>query len=200
MNGTTNISDLPMEQSLQQPQHQQQSSQPQQQQQQQQQQQLSQQQQPNVSLDQTTINQIVSGLQHASQSGSTQLPSRDIPMETATHTTDPATQPNYIPQAASTEDYISNQEQTNDIIASYNKNTRTDSLDDLYSEIQMPLLLAVLYFLFQLPFFEKTLFRYFPALFSTTGEMNVQGYLFTSSLFGIVFHMLNKITTYFGAF
>ena len=32
-----------------------------------------------VSLDQTTINQIVSGLQQASSTGATQLASRDIP-------------------------------------------------------------------------------------------------------------------------
>ena len=32
--------------------------------------------------------------------------------------------------------------------------------DSLYDELQAPLLLAVLYFLFQLPFFKKTVFKY----------------------------------------
>ena len=37
-----------------------------------------------ISLDQTTISQIVNGLQQASITGSTQLPSRDISMNTNT--------------------------------------------------------------------------------------------------------------------
>jgi len=51
-----------------------------------------------TSLDQTTISQIVNGLQQASYSGATQLPSRDIPMNTSEHNIDPQIQPNYIPQ------------------------------------------------------------------------------------------------------
>ena len=43
---------------------------------------------PNFSLDQSTISQIVSGLQQAAKAGSTQLPSRDIPMNTSGHSND----------------------------------------------------------------------------------------------------------------
>ena len=43
----------------------------------------------------------------------------------------------------------------------YNKNIeRNGQLDDIYKEIQVPLLLAVLYFLFQLPIFKKYLLYY----------------------------------------
>jgi hypothetical protein len=70
----------------------------------------------------------------------------------------------------------------------------------MYNEIQTPLLLAVLYFLFQLPFFKKNLFTYFPILFSVDGNLNINGFLFTSILFGLIFYMLNKITTHFGKF
>ena len=112
-----------------------------------------------VSLDQTTINQIVSGLQQASATGITQLSSRDIPMLTSDHSTDPHIQPNYIPPPQNNIDYIKDYEQTNDIINDYNNNyQRQNSLDDIYNEIQTPLLLAVLYFLFQLPFFKNFLF------------------------------------------
>ena len=61
-----------------------------------------------LSLDQTTISQIVSGLQQASLTGSTQLPSRDIPMSTSGITTDPYVQPNYVPEIARQPDYIKN--------------------------------------------------------------------------------------------
>jgi len=52
---------------------------------------------PNLSLDQTTINQIVSGIQQASISGATQLSSRDIPMVTTNLSNDAQVQPNYVP-------------------------------------------------------------------------------------------------------
>ena len=154
------------------------------------------------SLDQTTINQIVNGLQQATLSGSTQLPSRDIPMTTTSHSNDPQIQPNYVPPPPQQHnDYITDYEQTNDMVNSYNSNLkRQNNLDDAYNEIQTPLLLAVLYFLFQLPFFRKFLFSYFPILFSNDGNFNINGFLFTSILFGLVFYLLNKTTSYFGVF
>jgi hypothetical protein len=155
----------------------------------------------NFSLDQTTISQIVNGLQQASISGATQLPSRDIPMNTNGHSNDAQVQPNYVPLAERQMDYIKDYEQTSDMIDNYNKNVnRNNSLDDMYNEIQTPLLLAVLYFLFQLPFFKRFLFGYFPVLFSNDGNYNINGFLFTSTLFGILFYLLNKITNHFGAF
>ena len=154
-----------------------------------------------LSLDQSTISQIVNGLQQASISGVTQLPSRDIPMTTTHHSTDPQIQPNYVPQPQTPIDYIRNYEQTSDMIDEYNKNARQqNSLDDMYNEIQIPLLLAVLYFLFQLPFFRKFLFSYFPILFSNDGNFNINGFLFSSVLFGLLFYILNKVTNHFGAF
>lgn len=154
-----------------------------------------------LSLDQTTISQIVSGLQQASLTGATQLPSRDIPMTTTGHSNDAQVQPNYVPQPQSQIDYIKNSEQTSDMIDDYNRGTQQqNSLDDMYNEIQTPLLLAVLYFLFQLPFFRKFLFHYFPILFSNDGNLNINGFLFISSIFGLSFYLLNKITNHFAAF
>ena len=155
-----------------------------------------------LSLDQTTISQIVNGLQQASISGATQLQSRDIPMTTSGHNIDPNIQPNYVPPPPQTDaDYIKNYEQSSDMINDYNKNTqRQNSLDDTYNEIQTPLLLAVLYFLFQLPFFRKFLFSYFPVLFSNDGNFNINGFVFTSVLFGLIFYLLNKLTNHFSSF
>lgn len=152
-------------------------------------------------LDEATISQIVSGLQNASRNGATQLPSRDISMSTIGISNDPHVQPNYVPPPQDNTDYIRNYEQTSDMINDYNKNTQdNNSLDDMYNEIQVPLLLAVMYFLFQLPFFRKILFGYFPILFSTDGNMNINGFLFTSALFGLIYYMINKITNRFGVF
>ena len=155
----------------------------------------------NISLDQTTISQIVNTLQQASISGATQLPSRDIPMTTATRMNDPQIHPNYIPQVSNNVDYISNQDSHSEMINKYNMQVdHRNSLDDMYNEIQTPLLLAVLYFLFQLPFFRRFLFNYFPLLFSNDGNYNINGFIFCSILFGLLFYTLNKITNHFSTF
>ena len=156
---------------------------------------------PNFSLDQTTINQIVNGLQQATITGSTQLPSRDIPMTSTNITHDQQVQPNYIPMHERQMDYIKNYEDNSNIVDNYNKHEQyNSSVDDMYNEIQTPLLMAVLYFLFQLPFFRKFLFGYFPVLFSKDGNLNLYGFVFNSILFGLLFYMLNKFTQHFNKF
>jgi hypothetical protein len=155
-----------------------------------------------MSLDQTTINQIVNGLQQATLSGATQLQSRDIPMTTNGIKNDPQVMPNYVPPPPiQHQDYIRNYENTSDMVNNYNKGKKlTTSLDDMYNEIQTPLLVAVMYFLFQLPFFKKLLFSYIPFLFSNDGNYNINGFIFISILFGLSFHFLIKTTSYFGTF
>ncbi len=155
---------------------------------------------PQMTLDQTTINQIVSGLQKASSSGATQLQSRDIPRNTEELTQDEQVQPNFIPQA-SNRDYIEEDEENDDIIDTYNKRAATESsLDYLYDEMQSPLLISILYFLFQLPFFKRYLFKYIPALFSKDGNINLSGYTFTSALFGLIYYLLSKTMAQFNRF
>lgn len=155
-----------------------------------------------VSLDSSTISQIVNGLQQATLTGATQLPSRDIPMNTSAMTTDPQVVPNYVPHPPQhNADYINNHQRHSDIVNDYNKHKqRGNSLDDMYNEIQTPLLLAILYFLFQLPFFKKLLYTYLPFLFSTDGNYNLNGFLFISIGFGMIFHFIMKTTSYFSTF
>ena len=159
---------------------------------------------PGMSLDQGIINQIVNGLQQATLAGATQLPSRDIPMMPNNLSADPQVMPNYVPPTPPQhQDYIKNYEQTSDMLNPLRDNRgkqMNDSLDDMYNEIQTPILLAVLYFLFQLPFFKRFLYTYIPFLFSNDGNYNINGYLFTSVLFGLLFHLLMKTTSYFGTF
>jgi hypothetical protein len=154
-----------------------------------------------VSLDQSTINQIVNGLQQASSAGLTQLQSRDIPRNTENIIQDPQIQPNYIPSNRETEDYIGDYEDNDEIISKYNRHVDQDSsLDQLYDEIQVPLLICILYFLFQLPIFKRLLFKYFPVLFFKDGNINIYGYLFTSILFGTLYYFISKVTTHFSTF
>lgn len=140
-----------------------------------------------INLDQSVISEIVNSLQKASISGATQLPSRDIPM---THTIDPHIQPNYVPSSTN-KDYIEN-ENLSDIFDNYNKQNY-NSFDNIYNEIQTPLRVAILFFLFQLPFFKKNLFNFLPILFLKDGNLNIYGFIFMSSLFGFTFYLTNII-------
>jgi hypothetical protein len=147
-----------------------------------------------VSLDQTTISQIVNGLQQASIAGATMLPSRDIPQTTQNLTHDPHVQANYIPPP-SNKDYINdyNEDDNDEIVNNYQRVERVkNSLDSIYDEIQAPLLLSILYFLFQLPIVRKTLGKYIPLLCSNDGNYNINGLLFTCALFGFIYFMLSK--------
>ena len=93
--------------------------------------------QAGLSLDQSTISQIVNGLQQASITGDTQLPSRDIPMTTSGHSTDPQIQPNYVPQPQTSVDYIKNYEQTADMIDEYNKNSRQQNATPMLKQLAL---------------------------------------------------------------
>jgi len=155
---------------------------------------------PSTQLDQNTINQIISSLQKAGLDSSTQLPSRDIPQNTNGHTIDEQVQPSYIPSSAKN-DYINEYEENDDIVKNYtNKQNTSKSLDNLYDEMQIPLLIAILYFLFQLPIFKQLVFQYLPILCSSDGNLNLYGYLFNSSLFATIYYLLITAISTFNKF
>ena len=150
-----------------------------------------------LSLDQSTISQIVNGLQQASIAGATSLPSRDIPLNTEQLTQDPQIQPNYVPPPE-TRDYINESDDDIELYIQHEKNQ--NSLDAIYDELQAPLLLAVLYFLFQLPFFKKAIFNYLPFFCHNDGNYNFNGLLFTCCLFGFIYYSLSKTVRHFSKF
>jgi hypothetical protein len=150
-----------------------------------------------LTLDQSTISQIVNGLQQASLAGATTLPSRDIPLHTEQLTNDVQIQPNYIPQPLS-KDYIN--EENDNIHNYYNSEKNYNSLDSIYDELQVPLLLSILYFLFQLPFFKKNLFKYLPFFCHSDGNYNFNGLMFTCALFGFIYYLLSKTVKKFSKF
>jgi len=91
-------------------------------------------------LDQTTITQLVNGLQQASVNGATQLQSRDIPINTNNISYDAQIQPNFIPTPNDqlNQDYISAYDQQPKH-SSQHVNVNNNSLDELYNEIQLPI-------------------------------------------------------------
>jgi hypothetical protein len=145
------------------------------------------------SVNQRNLNQFVTGLQQASASGMTTLPSRDIPQSQEHLTQDAQMQPNFIPNNAGMGDYILNHQTSEDIIReNARRQTKTDSLDELYNEMQIPILIAVLYFLFQLPVVRKNIFKYIPTLFHKDGNYNLSGYILNSLMFAGLYFLMTK--------
>lgn len=148
------------------------------------------------SLLQKTYNQLVSGIQQASASGHTVLPSRDIPQDTLPIMHDESIKPNFIPE--NNNDYIDDYESKDRIIENHRQSQTTlDSLELFYQEFQLPLLIAILYFLFQLPVVQKHLYKIIPSLFKADGNPNLYGYVFNSIAFGLSYLVLLKILKYF---
>ncbi len=142
---------------------------------------------------QTNYNELVNQLQKASVSGATGLPSRDIPIDPALLKTDIETKPNFIPQHNVSDDYINNLETQNSLLNQNSKEEKKiDTLEEFYNEFQIPLLLGILYFLFQLPIFKKYMKKLLPFIFASDGNLNLNGYLFNSILFASIFYILFK--------
>ena len=143
-------------------------------------------------LSQESIHQIVQGLQQAGNS--TLMPNREIPTNNSHITQDEAIKPNFIPKSQN-ENYIE-EENSMDSLIQQNKNQKVeqDRLDLMYEELQIPLLVMILFFFFQLPIFQKTLTKYVPSLFSRDGNPTFSGYFVKTLMFGITFYVITKIT------
>ena len=152
---------------------------------------------PNQQPNQKLMNELVSGVQRASMTGMTTLPSRDIPRDTTSMMQDAQVQPTYVPQPQRHVDYIQDHETSSTLERVMQQNTRGsnrgDTLETFYEEIQSPLMLAILYFAFQLPAVKRYMFRYLPsALFSADGNANLTGLIAMSAMFGLSFYTLQK--------
>ena len=152
---------------------------------------------PNQQPNQKLMNELVSGVQRASMTGMTALPSRDIPRDTSGMMQDAQVQPTYVPQPQRHVDYIQDHETSSTLERVMHQNmrgaNRADTLETFYEEIQSPLMLAILYFAFQLPAVKRYMFRYLPsALFSADGNANLTGLIATSAMFGFAFYTVQK--------
>lgn len=141
-----------------------------------------------VTLSQSTIEQITACLNQAGSTGATSLQSRDIPMNTLDSVTDPSTSsPNYIPPPTQT-DYI---HQPTNILQ--NQALTSTGEPSFLENIQTPLIIAIIYFIFQLPIVKLFVFKHLPKLCSSDGNYNMFGMIITSALFGGVYMMIMSI-------
>jgi hypothetical protein len=146
-----------------------------------------------IELSQSTIAELVSGIQKVSKTGNTTLPSRDIPMNESNVATDEGVKPNYIPPTENT-DYIKDYEENNNIIRNYEKKAeRVQQAEDLYEELQTPIIVMLVYFLFQLPAFKKYERKLIPGLFGSDFNINTYGVIFNSVLIGLIVFIVRRL-------
>ena len=139
-------------------------------------------------------NELISQIQKAAANGTTALPSRDIPIDTIKVVNDNQTQPNYIPPPQVEENYIKNYETPQQVIEENNKQTNISNLyDTLFQEAQLPIIIALLYFLFQLPSVKKHSKNMFPFLFKDDGNPNLYGFIFNSVMYASMVCVLLKV-------
>jgi len=156
------------------------------------------------------MNEMISGLQRASASGMTALQSRDIPMNTNDMMNDAQIKPNFIPnpqaqqlhqgnqygnqQHMSSNNYIEEHEQDMTSEEKYKKSQNLNSnAENIYKLIQIPVIVGILYFAFQLPVTRKYINKFIPSVFNSDGNYNISGLVFMSVLFASSFFGLSKV-------
>jgi hypothetical protein len=165
---------------------------------------------PQMSPPPNIMNEMISGLQRASASGMTALQSRDIPMNTNDMMNDAQIKPNFIPnpqaqqlhqgnkygnhQYMSSNNYIEEHEQDMTSEEKYKKSQNLNSnAENIYKLIQIPVIIGILYFAFQLPVTRKYINKFIPSVFNSDGNYNISGLVFMSALFASSFFGLSKI-------
>ena len=128
------------------------------------------------------------------------LPSRDIHQDTTVYSQDPQVQPNYIPKSNVSSDYVRDYENMTDKnVREYEaKKQQTSRLDYILNEIQTPIFISILFFLFQLPMINTMIFKQFSflSIYTNDGNFNFSGIVFKSLLFGSIYYSMYKFTGY----
>jgi len=127
-------------------------------------------------------------------------PMNDIPITPLFHQIDETLQPNYIPPPPSNAklNYIEEYEQkrTPEIkkaVEEHKQNKhRLSKWEKLMESIQFPLLVALLYFVFQMPIFQHFLYKKigFLPITQEDGQFNMAGLFLISALFGICVYLI----------
>jgi hypothetical protein len=128
------------------------------------------------------------------------LPSRDIPMDPTKYQQDEEVQPNYIPRAKLTGDYVKEYEDVTleNIRKHEYRKEKTSMVDRILSDLQTPILVALMFFIFQMPMMNTMFYRNFSFLsvYNTDGNINFYGIALKSVLFGGIFYSLQNTVNY----
>jgi hypothetical protein len=147
----------------------------------------------NPNIVETAPNDVLQQIKEELSNITNPLPSRDIPQNALSVVQDIQTTPNYIP-SSDKYNYIEQDINHNKIVSSYERlEGISEGVNSLYEEFQYPLLIGILYFIFQLPIFKTSISIHFPYLITKENTYNLYGYIFVSFLYSISFTFLFKI-------
>lgn len=109
----------------------------------------------------------------------TKLQERDIPRETLPHVADAQAAVNYIPKS---QEYMPppHREQTSNLVR-------------YVDEFRVPIVLSLLFYIFQMAFVQDALHKFIPAIFKADGNLTSIGIVVKSCLFGSSFYGLTML-------
>jgi hypothetical protein len=154
--------------------------------------------QPNIQIQYPSAATAAMGLQDQQY----RLPSRDIPMNPTGLTQDVEIRANYVPPApaATISDYVKEYEEKKDAKNRkyQQKKHLAEVADDIFSELQIPICIAILFFVFQMPIINTFLHKYFSFLmiYHEDGNFNTYGLLLKSIIFGATYYSISKFVDY----
>lgn len=134
------------------------------------------------------LNNIIAGLQKAASNGATELPSRDRPMQTNQVMMDQNIKPDYVPEQPSI-DYIKNYDTQQAQLQQLQQDTqRNFNLSYIMDELQLPIIVSLLFYIFQMPYTNSLLQKYLTFMFKKDGHYNQTGYISVSLFFGMMYY------------
>ena len=149
-----------------------------------------------IELSQSTIAELVSGIQKMAKNRNTELPTRDIPINESRISADVEVTANHIPKNDNA-DYIKDYQTIENIIREQESTVEKQMLlEDIYEEFQAPIIAMIIYFLFQLPSFKKYERRLIPGLFGEDFNINTYGIVFNSILIALIVFIIRRVVKY----
>jgi hypothetical protein len=128
------------------------------------------------------------------------LPSKHVQIDTQSYMQDQEVQPNYIPRPKLTKDYIHDYEEEYEKKKKDNdsKKHRESKIDEILTELQTPILVAILFMVFQLPIINTLIFKKFSflSIYHEDGNFNFYGLVFKSVFFGSCYYTIQKVIEY----
>ena len=141
------------------------------------------------------------------EDGHHRLPSRDIRIDSAEFTQDSEIKANYIPAPKNMKDYLreyenreENENESQRISKHKKSKKRVRFTDDLFVQLQMPILIGILYFIFQQGVVNRILMKLterFVKLYNEDGSIGLYGNLAKSVLFATAFFAIVKAENIF---
>jgi hypothetical protein len=117
---------------------------------------------------------------------------------------DDQARPNYVPDQRSVHfqdgiDYIKDHTSMESIVrANARQSNQLDTVEAIYYDIQIPVLVGVMYFIFQMPVFRAQLLHFLPTLFGEDGNFKMIGLTATSAMFAVILLIIMKLLNKLG--